>query len=1062
MDSGSKFVLRKGALLYALSYKKPNDGTLRNLYFRDSGEALLSMFLWSDDGRFKNFELNIYAERYPLFLNVFFLQEDLILTPAGQGTNVDSVLQGSPTLKSLQAALDNDCALLAQDGFVFTYESRVKFLHKPPQPSNPREIEPGIDYDPHGLLTGRSTAYVICRENLLAHVQSQAIDAAMLRAALSEFADEWARERIEGPRPLSPSFQPEVRSYAQRRPLTVAALSNFIRERVRRDPEPILERTFLTPSAALSPSFSRESSPISPSLPKLGPVSPRSYQSVRLSQEGTFDMRSPGFSPIAPISPGSSSSLSPLSPFPPTAAPQGERISPSRPMPDQTDPFLTLPNDILFVMARDMNLDSLTRTCRTSKRFDKLMCNNEGFWREKVAADFPGPKVLSDPGDPNSKLVVDPYDKNNPLRRKPADWTWKRYYRELTGRIEEENALAFSELDDETKAALRNAPPLVQRERINQQRRAAGLGEIVYPPLANRFAQLGYIGRPINEAPYVLGAFDLPPRQAYIPNMERQAYLPNYDLADEEDPFLNQILQGADEADEVERDDGEEYDNDVYDDGEPTEEELREARLEGWPFDLDPTAFLDAVRYREPINATYYEANHWLREIFNELESEARDNWRSIGDEYNDLIRNFDRFFPGLGRRLVEDDRVYLYNRIQGMIIEMAKPYGYIGPPAYDGPGYVQSRLDDADNFLMGLDHSYTIRNYDVDPEIYKAALTDTREYVRRTGIADIWNSYPRLEDLTDNQRILYREIARVAARVERSIMAALYTQSALIHRDPDFRRAPYELADPRGEVLGYMDADNLRNFLVSRMLSPLLLQEAEQKGFRSQAQGEARILEANRFLWEYKPAAVPAQLAPPPARAGPGFQAPPAANLLIPPLEFQGPPAPFTFQGQPPAPGLLPAPTPQFIMPAGGPPQLGGYFILGGTANPPRGLPAPPTFPLTAPVFERQPPTNLEPAAEGNLLLRNLLDAAEQAYFTGGNIRNRPRSLEEENLYEDIIRRAGQNQRSSGEEYRLWLDEQLRWLRASNRIYPPPVLDEIRARFERYLLDRNPFGGPL
>jgi hypothetical protein len=51
--------------------------------------------------------------------------------------------------------------------------------------------------------------------------------------------------------------------------------------------------------------------------------------------------------------------------------------------------FDTLPKDLVFYIASNMTFHTISRFCRTSQTFNRLICDNEQFWANKLAADFP-------------------------------------------------------------------------------------------------------------------------------------------------------------------------------------------------------------------------------------------------------------------------------------------------------------------------------------------------------------------------------------------------------------------------------------------------------------------------------------------------------------------------------------------------------------------------------------------------------------------------------------------------------------------------------------------------
>jgi hypothetical protein len=55
----------------------------------------------------------------------------------------------------------------------------------------------------------------------------------------------------------------------------------------------------------------------------------------------------------------------------------------------QSSQFDILPRDLIVYMATGMGLDAIQNFCRTSKRFNELICDNEQFWAAKLSNEFP-------------------------------------------------------------------------------------------------------------------------------------------------------------------------------------------------------------------------------------------------------------------------------------------------------------------------------------------------------------------------------------------------------------------------------------------------------------------------------------------------------------------------------------------------------------------------------------------------------------------------------------------------------------------------------------------------
>ena len=52
------------------------------------------------------------------------------------------------------------------------------------------------------------------------------------------------------------------------------------------------------------------------------------------------------------------------------------------------DPFDSLPDELILLQGLDMNLPSITTFCQTSRRFNRLICENDLFWYYKFIRDY--------------------------------------------------------------------------------------------------------------------------------------------------------------------------------------------------------------------------------------------------------------------------------------------------------------------------------------------------------------------------------------------------------------------------------------------------------------------------------------------------------------------------------------------------------------------------------------------------------------------------------------------------------------------------------------------------
>jgi len=242
-------------------------------------------------------------------------------------------------------------------------------------------------------INGRITAYMICKPNILVHTGSYWIQNDALYKFISETMRIWYLD--EGVRDI-----------------TIAAIINDLNESLIDTywVNYMLDRVFIQPNV------------------------PGYLTSQQFSVENLAQIPLPSSPPETP-------NLSPIYPA-------------SLFQPADFDPFEKLSNDLIVLIGINMRLIDISRFCQTSKRFNRLICDNEVFWLNKIKLDFDQEK----------------------LKLKPARLSWKNYYRELAGLVQ--NELDFAQLDNDAMLAIRNLPPEAQLAAINELRRGAGLGEV--------------------------------------------------------------------------------------------------------------------------------------------------------------------------------------------------------------------------------------------------------------------------------------------------------------------------------------------------------------------------------------------------------------------------------------------------------------------------------------------------------------------------------------------------------------------------------------------------------
>ena len=56
--------------------------------------------------------------------------------------------------------------------------------------------------------------------------------------------------------------------------------------------------------------------------------------------------------------------------------------------------ILSLPPDILALLALDLPLEDIISYCSSNKRFNKYVCQKESFWLNKLLREYPYYKLL--------------------------------------------------------------------------------------------------------------------------------------------------------------------------------------------------------------------------------------------------------------------------------------------------------------------------------------------------------------------------------------------------------------------------------------------------------------------------------------------------------------------------------------------------------------------------------------------------------------------------------------------------------------------------------------------
>lgn len=504
MEPGRNFPLRKGTLLTCISWRNAIANPQLNLYFTSPAEALVSMFR---EAVVTPFELTVgqsdaVAQNLntngDLYLNTFYLTEDIIINPMPD-SRLARELAEDPTLNEVRAAIQTDCSSVPDKmGYVVPYQATIFYPGRPldsPIPGR-RGPLPGA-----ATIRARITTYIVCRSNILLHAQSFRISGFLLINVIIRLIANWNDEN-----PNSKISGGVIIDLLAKR------LKEHAQDDIMRGPD-LLEPIFVQPEVPGLVTSPIQYDPPIISSPKISPIA-----MLPVSAEEEF-VRSPIF-PITPeparrpvVPP--SSMLNPEDP---------SRFVPRRMSPGGTtelDAFAGVPSDVVRVIALGMTLDAIAKTCLTSKRFNELICNNEDFWRLRLQQDY-GKQFSRDKDE----------QVNEAAKRKPAGWTWKRYYAELSGNVPAAQALDFAnQLADLPDVAeqLRRLPRDQYQARVNEMRQQAGLGAVNFGPALhiaqeglNAFNQVGgdqfvnvRLARAGDEADVVRPQRRLQPRQLF-------------------------------------------------------------------------------------------------------------------------------------------------------------------------------------------------------------------------------------------------------------------------------------------------------------------------------------------------------------------------------------------------------------------------------------------------------------------------------------------------------------------------------------------------------------------
>ena len=415
MEPTRNFVLKKGTQLCCISYRDAINDPMFNMYFTSPAEALLSLFR---ENYITPYELQLNQVDFDATRQTYFYINTFWLRE-------DIII--NPDLDSSTAIIIGEPSKSIEDvknaiemdcaNRVSQQEDYVGFVV-------PYECTV-YRRNKAKSIAGRITMYVICKHNILYHVSSYKIDATNLLTTIAWTINEWEVNRPITFGVIVSQLTEDLKDEHAKHNLLTRALV-----------QPWVLGYATHPDEQFRSEFEITSDSMSPIANIPLPNSPIKYENI--------------ISTALPKSPVE---------YVPTIYEQEQY--PANPATyTGVDVFEDMPEEIFRYMCLNMPLDSINAFCKTSKRVVTSICNNEVFWQEKVRKDF-GRQVEDAKQD-----------------RAPDPKTWKTYYRELSGLVNEENDLDFAQLTPDVIADIRNLPAAQQREAINELRRGAGLGPI--------------------------------------------------------------------------------------------------------------------------------------------------------------------------------------------------------------------------------------------------------------------------------------------------------------------------------------------------------------------------------------------------------------------------------------------------------------------------------------------------------------------------------------------------------------------------------------------------------
>jgi hypothetical protein len=174
MDVRRNFILPKGTKLRSIFINNDISNPMLNLYFTSAEEALLSLY--------KNWNVSTINEQR-LYINTFSLNEDIIINDGlVSGSVLRTIIDQNGSLYQIQEAIMEDCPKLENVGYVVPFRLSIDQAVNN-QNNNQRTL----------MITGRISAYVICKPNLLIHMASFEINVSVFKNLINSIISDWYR-----------------------------------------------------------------------------------------------------------------------------------------------------------------------------------------------------------------------------------------------------------------------------------------------------------------------------------------------------------------------------------------------------------------------------------------------------------------------------------------------------------------------------------------------------------------------------------------------------------------------------------------------------------------------------------------------------------------------------------------------------------------------------------------------------------------------------------------------------------------------------------------------------